>query len=146
MREPRTPTQAPTAWSCGEAHVLASLADGEAELVVAYDDGCASELEAEADLLYLGGLERVLDEDLAGLVPPDDVYFLAVELVHDVADARAAYAHTGADCVDLGVDGGDGDLGAVAGLAGHGLDLDDPLGDLGDLDLEELSDEIGVGP
>ena len=38
----------------------------------------------------------------------------------------------------------DGDLGAVAGLAGQGLDLDDPLGDLGHFELEQPPDEVRV--
>ena len=46
--------------------------------------------------------------------------------------------------VDLQVDGGDGDLGAVAGLAGHGPDLDDPVVDLGDFLLEERPHEVRV--
>jgi hypothetical protein len=39
----------------------------------------------------------------------------------------------------------DGDLGAAAGLAGHGLDLDDALGDLRHFRLEQAAQEIGVG-
>ena len=44
--------------------------------------------------------------------------------------------------VDLGVLGGDGDLRAVAGLAGERLDLDGAVGDLGDLELEEPPHEL----
>ncbi len=38
----------------------------------------------------------------------------------------------------------DGDLRAVAGLARDVLDLDEAVGDLRDLELEELLDELGV--
>ena len=75
----------------------------------------------------------------------DDVDLLAAQLVDDHADAGAAGADAGADRVDVGVVGPDGDLGAVPGLAGAGLDLDDAVGDLGDLELEEALDEAGVG-
>ena len=59
--------------------------------------------------------------------------------------AGAPGADAGADGVDVGVVGPDGDLGAVAGLAGGGLDLDDAAADLGDLELEQALDEAGVG-
>ena len=39
----------------------------------------------------------------------------------------------------------DGDLGAVAGLAGHRLDLDGAVVDLGDFLLEQPAHEVGVG-
>src|SRR5690606_14730357 len=125
-----------------QADVLAALADRQRELVLADDDGGPPEFEAERDLGDLGRLEGVLDENLGRLVPADDVDLLAVEFVHDVLDAAAADADARADRVHLRVDRGDGDLGAVPGLAGHGLDLDDALGDLGDLDLEEALDEV----
>ena len=40
--------------------------------------------------------------------------------------------------------GGDGDLGAGAGLAGDGLDLDQAVVDLGNLDLEQAADKVGM--
>ena len=92
------------------------------------------------------GCNDVGDQDLKRLVPADDVDPLAAQLVDDVLDPGAANADAGADGVDLGVDRGDGHLGAVAGLAGQGPDRDDLIGDLGDLQLEEAADEVGVGP
>ena len=50
-------------------------------------------------------------------------------------------ADAGADGVDVGVVGGHGHLRAMAWLAGAGLDLDDAVGDLGHLELEQLEDE-----
>jgi hypothetical protein len=44
------------------------------------------------------------------------------------------------------IDGRDGDLGSEAGLAGHDLDLDHPLGHLRHLRLEQAADEVGVAP
>ena len=58
---------------------------------------------------------------------------------------RAAGADAGADRVDVVVVRPDRDLRAVAGLAGAGLDLDDAVGDLGHLELEQPLDEAGVG-
>jgi hypothetical protein len=45
------------------------------------------------------GLERVGDQDLARLVPADDVDLLAAQLVNDVLDAAAAHADARADRV-----------------------------------------------
>src|SRR4029450_480439 len=59
--------------------------------------------------------------------------------------ARAARADAGALGVDRRVVGAHRDLGPVAGLARHVGDLDDALADLGDLDLEQAPDEVGVG-
>ncbi len=56
-----------------------------------------------------------------------------------MAHAGASGADAGADGVDVVVVGPDGDLGAVAGLAGAGLQLDDAVGDLEDLELEQLA-------
>ena len=63
---------------------------------------------------------------------------------HDHAHARAARADAGADRVDAVGVGDDGDLRAVAGLAGDAGDLDQAVGDLGHLELEELLDQLGV--
>ena len=48
------------------------------------------------------------------------------------------------DAIDLLIDAADGDLGAVARLAGDGADRDDAVGDLGDLLLEEPLHEVGL--
>jgi hypothetical protein len=42
--------------------------------------------------------------------------------------------------------GDHGDLRAVARLAGDVGDLDEAVGDLGDLELEERLDEVGIAP
>src|SRR5262249_25170752 len=55
-------------------------------------------------------------------------------------------ADAGADAVHLHVDAGDGDLGAVAGLARDGLDLDGAVADLRDFLLEQPPHEVGVRP
>jgi hypothetical protein len=72
----------------------------------------------------------------------DDVDLLAAELAHDGLHPGAAGPDAGADRIDLGIGGDDGDLGAVTGLAGEGLDLDGAVGDLGDLELEEAADKL----
>src|SRR5439155_1611539 len=78
--------------------------------------------------------------------PLDDVDLLAPQLVDDVAHPRPARAHASADRVDVVVVGDDRDLGAVARLAGHLLDLDRARDDLGYLELEQALDETGMRP
>ena len=99
----------------------------------------------DPDLLHLGRLEGLGHEIGEVLGERDDVDLLATELVDNHADAGAARADAGADRIDVLVVGPDGDLGAVPGLAGAGLDLHDAVGDLGDLELEQALDQPGVG-
>src|SRR5205085_4231805 len=103
-----------------------------------------AEAVVEEHLLDLRRLQGVGDHDLQRVVPADDVDALAAQLVDDVLDAAAADADAGPDAVHLHVDGADGDLGPIPGLAGDGLDLDGVVGDLGDLVLEQAAHEVGV--
>src|SRR5204863_5028810 len=75
-----------------------------------------------------------------------DVDLLAAELGDDHAHTRAARADAGADRVDALSVRLDGDLRAVAGLACDAADLDEPVGDLGDLELEQRLDQLGIPP
>ena len=56
--------------------------------------------------------------------------------------ARAAHTDASADGVDRVVIGNDRDLGARTRVAGHGLDLDDAVVDLGHFHLEQLGHEF----
>ena len=76
----------------------------------------------------------------------DDVNLLAAQFLHDRLDPRTAHADAGADRVDLAVMRHDRDLGAPPRLPNGGLDLDDPLVDLGDLLPEEFDEQVRVGP
>ena len=96
----------------------------------------------EVDLAHARRRERLRDEAGRLGVPRDDVDLLAAELGDDHAHARAARADAGADRVDaLGVRL-DGDLRAVAGLARDAADLDEAVGDLGHLELEQRLDQL----
>src|SRR5262249_46624080 len=57
-------------------------------------------------------------------------------------DAAAAHADAGADRVDAAVIRDDADLGAAAGIARHGADLDDAVIDLRHFLREELGHEL----
>src|SRR5262249_50745346 len=121
----------------GQANVLAAAADGQRQLIFLDEDDGSAEPRIEEYLLDGRRLQGVGDHDLERVVPTDDVDAFAAELVHNVFDARAADADAGADAIHLQVDARHGDLGAVASLAGDGLDLDGAVLDLGDLVLEQ---------
>ena len=73
--------------------------------------------------------------------PVDDVDLLVVQLGGDGAHALAELADARALGVDAGLRRAHGDLGAVAGLARQRRDLDEPAGDLGHLEREQLAHE-----
>ena len=93
---------------------------------------------------YLGRRKRIGHEGHRVLAPLDDIDALAAQLAHDHTDARALGTDAGADRIEVGLAGVHGDLGAGAGLARDGLDLDDTVVDLGDLELEQATDEVGM--
>src|SRR5690606_24760703 len=74
----------------------------------------------------------------------DDVDLLLAELAHHGAHSTAHLTDAGAFRVDTGLLRAHGDLRAVPRLAGEGYDLDDPLGELGNLPFEQLAHETRV--
>ena len=98
----------------GEAHVLATTADGERELFVGHHHLDALGILVEDHLGDLGRLQGVDDEGGGIRLPRDDVDLLALELVDHRLHAAAAHADAGADRVDGGIARDDGDLGAAS--------------------------------
>ena len=130
----------------GEASILAFLADGEGELEVRNDGRRGAVVHGvDDDAGDAGRRQRVGDEArrIVGVV--DDVDLLPAQLGHDGAHARTHRANACALGVDALAGGGHGDLRAMSGFAGDGLDLNEALLNLGDLTLEEAGDEVGVG-
>src|SRR6188472_2419710 len=130
----------------GETGVEPLLADRERELVVRDDHGRIAALVVDVHLAHAGRRERLRDEPCRLRVPRDDVDLLAAELRHDHADARSARPDAGADRIDTLDVRLDGDLRAVARLAGDAADLDEPVGDLRHLELEERLDQLRRAP
>src|SRR4029450_4304901 len=136
----------PAGQARGQAGVQALLADRQRELVVRDDDRRLLRLVVDVDLADAGRGERLCDEAGRLVVPRDDVDLLAAELRHDHADAGAARAHASATPVAaLGVRL-DRDLRAIARLAGDAADLDETVGDLRHLELEQRPDQLRVTP
>ena len=95
----------------------------------------------EANLTDPGRRQRLRHEVMEVVGERDDVDLLASQLVHHLAHPAAPRTHARTHRIDIGVIRPDGDLGAVAGLARTGLQFDDAIGDLGDLQLEQLADQ-----
>ena len=98
----------------------------------------------DAHLAHTGGRERLHHELRRVVVVRNDVDLLAAQLVDDHPDTRTARTHARADRVDVAVVRRDGDLRAVPRLAGDRLELDDPVDDLGHLELEQALHEARV--
>ena len=126
----------------GEPDVLAEPADRDREVLLVDDDVHAVLFLVDDDRRDLGGRERVDDELRRVFREQDDVDALAGELVGHRGDARAAHADAGALRIEPRVVRLDRDLGADAGVARGGLDLDQPLLDLGNLELEQAHQEL----
>src|SRR5262249_35076464 len=90
----------PSGQLAGQPDVLPLAADREREVLLGDQDQGLLGLLVELDVRDLGRLQRVGDQRLRVVVPADDVDALAVELVDDRLDARAADADARADAVD----------------------------------------------
>jgi hypothetical protein len=75
----------------------------------------------------------------------DDVDFFTIDFIDDGLNADAFLADTGANGVNAGLIGVDGNFGAGSGLAGDGFDFYGTGVDFGDFAGEEELDELGVG-
>src|SRR5215211_5399615 len=128
----------------GEAGVQPLLADRQRELVVGDDDCRVAALVVDEDLTHARGRQRFGEEARRLGVERDDVDLLAAELGHDHADARAARADAGANRIDALRVRDDGDLRAIARLPRHAANLDETVGDLGHLELEQRLYQLRV--
>jgi hypothetical protein len=75
-----------------------------------------------------------------------DVDLFATQLPADDLDSRAPQAYAGADRIHVALGRRHGDLGALSSFAGGLADLDDALGDFGNLRLEQADEKAGMRP
>ena len=107
-----------------QAHILALVADSQAQLVVGHGHAAALGLAGQQfDLDDLGRGQGRGDKLGDVLAPADDIDLLAVQLLDDLLDADAAGTDAGTDGIDIGVLAPDSQLGAGTGLTGDSLDL-----------------------
>jgi hypothetical protein len=128
-----------------QAHVLPALADGQAELVVAHHHRRPPSSKHSEISSTSAGLRALANQDLA-----DDSFQRTMSIFSPLSSSTMflmrlpAHADARADRVDLVVHDETAIFVRYPGLAGHRLDLDDALGDLGHLDLEQPLDEVRV--
>ncbi len=134
----------PTRQPRRQTNVLTTLADRQAQLILANHHRPPTKLKAQADLRHFRRLQRVLDQNLAALVPPDNVDLLTVQFVHDVLDPAPANANARPHRVNLRIHRRHRHLRPVPRLARHRLDLDDVLRNLRNLNLKQTLDEVRV--
>ena len=93
----------------------------------------------------LGWAEGFADIFGSIVAPVDDINFLAVaDFVHDSGDTDATATNESTDWVDTRYGGGDGNLGATAGLAGDTFNLDGTGVEFGNFLTEETLDKFGA--
>src|SRR5918995_4922938 len=117
----------------GEAGVLPLATDKQRELVVGHDHPGLPFVLVQVDLAHARGAESLRDKACGLGVPLDDVYLLVPELGDDRPHAAPPRADARPDRVDPRLLRPHPDLRAQPRLAGHGLDLDEPVVDLRNL-------------
>ena len=80
----------------------------------------------------------------ASPIPRNDVDALALQFLHHRLHAHAAHADAGADRIDAGILADHRDLGAGAGIARHGADLDHAVIDFRHFLGEQAHHELGM--
>ena len=89
--------------------------------------------------------QRIRNETCRIFRPVHDVDLLATELCHDRTNTRAHRADARALGIHAFASSNHGNLGAVTGFAGNGLDPDESLLNFGNLTLEKPLNQSGVG-
>ena len=134
----------PSGEQAGEAGVLAAPTDGQRELV-----GINQNVNPFSVLLNLQSLDLRRGKgvgyvSLDVLVPADDVNFFVVEFPDNILNALAAKPNAGTDGVYLLISRVHCEFGAKARFPGDGLDLDGAVVDLGNFELKQLEDKVGI--
>src|SRR5262249_48055382 len=94
------------------------------------------------DAHHLGRAERLSDELERVFTVLHEVDLLVEDIVADGCDADAACSDAAPYRVELGQFAAYRNLGAVAGVAGDGHDLDVAFADFGDLILHQLAQQV----
>ena len=84
----------------GETDILAATTNGEAQLIVGYDNFDAAFFFVDHNAADRCGLQRVDDEGRGIFRPGDDVDLFALHFLHDGLNAAALHADAGADRVN----------------------------------------------
>ncbi len=127
--------------------VLTLAADGQRKLVVGHNDHGRLALFGvllQKDVGDTRRAEGLGDEDALVGVPFDDVDLLVVEFADDALNTHAAHADAGPHGVHAVLQGLDGDLGALARLAGDALDLHLAVVDFRYFEFQQAAQQVAV--
>ena len=128
----------------GQLDVVATLADGEADLVVLHVHVGHRIVAAEDDVRNLGRTEGAGDEQRRVGGPVDDVDVLVAQLADDAVNTSTLHADAGTDGVDTVIVTLNGNLSALTGFADNLLDRDKAVVNLGHLGFEQaLQEDFG---
>src|SRR4029077_2243583 len=125
-------------------HVLAAPPDRQRKLALGDHHLDAVGIFVQHHFGHFGRRQRIDDEGGSILVPLDDVDLLALQLADHRLHTLTAHADAGADRIDRGVFGNDGNFCPGAGISRHRLDLHDAIVDLRDLRPEQQRHEFGT--
>ena len=131
----------PSADSCSESYVLTFAADSKRQLLLRYYCSCRLLFFIYVNAFNDRRSQHVADENCRVLVPDDDIYFFAEELVRDVLDSCSSVSYACSYRINVRVMRVYGDLCAGSGFTGCSLDLYRSVSDLRDLELKQASDE-----
>ena len=129
----------------GELDILATFTDGEAHLVGIEEDVGLFEFFVDLNVVDVCRVEGALDEQHGVGRVRDDVDVFVAQLAHDAVDAASAHTHARTDGINVGVEAFDGNFRAFARDACHGAELNDAVGDFGNLPFEQAAQEQRAG-
>ena len=125
---------------------MAPIADGKGKLGVRHRHPAGlGALRVGFHRQHLGRGEGGRDEFGRVVAVFHNIDLFAAQLVDDARHPGAAGAYAGTHGIHVFIVGEHRQLGAGAGLPGHGLDLHHAVENLGDLHLEQPLDQAGVG-
>src|ERR1035437_8954838 len=146
-RSVRMDVDTPAGQLGGESGVLTFLADCQRQLVVGNDHLGRTRFRVDdLDGVDPRRRERRRPKGAGILREVHNVDLLTVQLSRYRPDPRPHRTDAGPLRVDTGDLGMHGDLGPVPCLAGQCPDLDSTVRNLGNLELEQLANQVGVGP
>ena len=107
-------------------------------------NACLFDFRINLPPLDLHRVQDVRDQVFNFVLPQGDVHLIS-QRRHDAFDSFTSSTDAGPDGVNRVVVGNHGNLGTAAGIAGHGLDLDDAVIDFRHFLREQRAHELAGG-
>ena len=132
----------PTGQACGKLRVHPLLADGKRQLIVGDDDRRLTSLVVHQHLAHTCWREGLGHVASWLIVVGNNVDFLATKLADDHPNARPTRTDARTDRIDSRRVRNDGNLRAPACLTGHIANLNESVGNLGNFQLEQSTNDF----